>query len=58
MPAPKYPLNMPLTQFAPVCLLAGYISEMIGEKYGRGCEGDWSFAEGGAGVKNSEIIVK
>lgn len=58
VPAPKYPLNMPLTQFAPVCLLAGYISEMIGEKYGRGCEGDWSFAEGGAGVKNSEIIVK
>ena len=48
---------MPLTHFAPVCLIASYISELIGEKYGRGCEGDWSFAQGGAGVTNSEIIV-
>lgn len=58
VPSPKYPVSMPVTHFAPVCLLSGYISEMIGEKYGRGCEGPWSFAEGGAGVKNSEIIVK
>lgn len=57
VPKPEYPITMPVTQFAPVCLIAAYISEMIGEKYGRGCEGDWSFADGGAGVKNSEIIV-
>ena len=58
VPAPKYPISMPLTHFAPVCLLAGYISVLIGEKYGRGCEGDWSFCDGGYCVKNSEIIVK
>lgn len=58
VPLPKYPVSMPLTQFAPVALIAAYISEAIGEKYGRGCEGDWAFADGGAGVKNSEIIVK
>lgn len=58
VPAPKYPISMPLTQYAPICLIASYITELIGEKYGRGCEGDWEFAAGGAGVKNSEIIVK
>jgi glucosamine--fructose-6-phosphate aminotransferase (isomerizing) len=58
VPYPKYPICMPLTHFAPVCLLASYISVLIGEKYGRGCEGAWSFAEGGAGVTGSEIIVK
>lgn len=57
VPAPKYPISMPLTQFAPLCLLASYISELIGEKYGRGCEGDWAFSADGAGVINSEIIV-
>ena len=49
---------MPLTQFAPVCLIAAYISQMVGEKYGRGCEGDWTFSQNGAGVVNSEIIVE
>lgn len=58
VPAPKYPISMPLTQFTPICLIASYIAELIGEKYGRGCEGEWEFATGGAGVKNSEIIVK
>lgn len=57
VPKPEYPITMPITHFAPVCLIAAYISEIIGEKYGRGCEGDWSFCEGGACVKNSEIIV-
>lgn len=57
VPKPKYPIAMPLTHFAPVCLIAAYIAELIGEKYGRGCEGDWSFCQGGACVKNSEIIV-
>lgn len=58
VPAPRYPINMPLTQFAPICLIAGYISVLTGEKYGRGCEGDWAFCKGGYCVKNSEIIVK
>ena len=58
VPASKHPISMPLTHFAPVCLLASYISELIGEKYGRGCEGDWAFCDGGYCVKNSEIIVK
>ena len=57
VPKTEYPITMPLTHFAPVCLIASYISELIGEKYGRGCEGDWAFAEGGAGVTESEIIV-
>lgn len=57
VPKPKYPITMPLTHFAPVCLLAAYIAELIGETYGRGCEGDWSFCKGGAGVTESEIIV-
>lgn len=58
VPSPKYPITMPLTQYAPICLIASYISVLIGEKYGRGCEGDWSFCAGGHCVKNSEIIVK
>lgn len=58
VPSAKYPVTMPITQFAPICLFVSYIAEIIGEKYGRGCEGPWAFAEGGAGVKNSEIIVK
>lgn len=57
VPKPVYPITMPVTHFAPVCLIAAYISELIGEKYGRGCEGDWAFCEDGACVKNSEIIV-
>lgn len=58
VPVPKHPITMPLTQYAPICLIASYISVLIGEKYGRGCEGDWSFCAGGYCVKNSEIIVK
>lgn len=57
VPKPKYPITMPLTQFAPVCLIAAYIAELTGEKYGRGCEGDWSFSKDGAGVTESEIII-
>lgn len=55
-PVTKYPINMPLTQFAPLCLLAGYLCEMNGEEYGRGCKGLWSFAKDGAAVKNSIVI--
>lgn len=58
VPSPKYPISMPLTQFAPVCLIASYIAVLTSEKYGRGCEGKWSFCKDGAGVKNSEIVVQ
>lgn len=58
VPRPEYPVCMPLTHFVPVCLLAGYISAMTGEKYGRGCEGPWEFSAGGAGVRNSEMRVE
>ena len=58
VPTPKYPISMPLTHFAPVCLLASYLSVLLEEKYGRGCEGVWAFCDGGAGVINSEIIIK
>lgn len=57
VPAPKYPMNMPLTQFVPLCLLSGYLSAMLGEAYGRGCEGPWSFCENGRCVRENEIIV-
>lgn len=57
VPKPEYPITMPITHFVPVCLIAAYIAEIIDEKYGRGCEGDWAFSEGGACVKNSKIIV-
>lgn len=58
VPSPEYPVNMPVTQFVPLCLLAGYLSAMMGEKYGRGCEGAWSFCAQGSCVKNNEIIVR
>lgn len=57
VPKTEYPITMPLTQYVPICLLAGYIGEMLGEKDGRGCEGRWKFCEGGASVRNSEIII-
>ncbi len=47
---------MPLTQFAPLALLAGYLAQMRGEEYGRGCKTPWDFAEGGRAVRESEAI--
>lgn len=58
IPAAKYSHNEVLTQFAPICLLAGYLGEYLGEEDGRGCKGPWQFAEGGRGITQSEIIVK
>lgn len=57
VPKTKFPHSMVLTQFVPVCLIAGYIQSMIGEKSGRGCEDKWSFSKGAACVRNSEIII-
>lgn len=58
VPKTKYQINMPLTQYAPICLLAGYIMDMIGEVDGRGCEGVWRIAEGARCIRQSEIIVR
>ncbi len=58
VPKTAYEITMPLTQFVPLSLLAGYICERIGEEDGRGCKGKWAFCANGASVKNSEIIVK
>ncbi len=56
IPKTRYPINMPLTQFAPLALLAGYLAQMRGEEYGRGCKTPWDFAEGGRAVRESEAI--
>lgn len=57
VPKSKYAINMPLTQYAPICLLAGYIMDMIGEKDGRGCEGVWHIADGAKCIRESEMVV-
>jgi glucosamine 6-phosphate synthetase-like amidotransferase/phosphosugar isomerase protein len=57
VPFSNFEYSMLLTQFAPVCLLFGYIQAMLGEKNGRGCEGPWSIAKGAACVRNSEIQI-
>ena len=57
VPKSKYAINMPLTQYAPICLLAGYIMDMIGEVDGRGCEGVWHIADGAKCIRESEMVV-
>lgn len=56
-PKPQYAIHMPLTQFAPLALLAGYLAELLGETYGRGCRPPWDFAEGGHAVRNSLALL-
>lgn len=56
-PKSRYACSGALTRFVPLCLLTGYIGEMLGEVDGRGCVGPWSFAQGGAGLKNSKIMI-
>lgn len=57
VPRAEYAMLAPLVQFVPLCLLTGYLGELLGEADGRGCEGPWSFCQGGTAIKNSEIIV-
>lgn len=57
-PSSAYTHSGILTQFAPICLLAGYLGEFLGEEAGRGCVGPWSFAQNGRGITQSEMIVK
>lgn len=56
VPKTKHDYAMALSQYAPICLLMGYIQTMLGEKSGRGCEGRWAFAKGAACVRQSEIV--
>lgn len=47
----------PLVSWIPLALLASNIANAIGESDGRGGEGPWSFSQGGAAVKQSEIKI-
>lgn len=57
VPKTKYQILMPLTQYVPICLLAGYIMDMIGEVAGRGCEGVWHIADGAHCIHQSKIEI-
>ena len=57
VPRTKYDMNMALTQFVPICLLVGYIMDMIGEVDGRGCQGVWKIADGARCIRESEMII-
>lgn len=57
VPGTAYDLSAALTGFAPCALLNGYISAMIGETYGRGCRDNWAFADHGAGIRVSDMVL-
>jgi len=57
VPRSKYTMNMALTQYSPICLLAGFIMDMIGEVDGRGCEGVWKIADGAKCIRQSKIVL-
>lgn len=48
---------MALTQYVPICILAGYMGAMLGEKNCRGCLGPWSFAAGGRFISDSQYVA-
>ena len=56
VPKAKYPLAKALYQFAPICLICGYMMNMLGERAGRGCEGPWVIAKGAACVRQSQLV--
>lgn len=58
VPSTESQITMPLTQFVPFALFAGYVAEITGEKYGRGAAGPWAFTMNGRGVKDSAIVVR
>jgi len=58
VPVSEAHITMPLAQFIPFACFAGFLAEKKGSEYGRGSKGSWSFTAGGAGVKNSEIVVR
>ncbi|MDE6185937.1 MAG: SIS domain-containing protein, partial [Lachnospiraceae bacterium] len=56
VPSASFLPAMALTQYVPVCILAGYMGAMLGEKNCRGCLGPWSFAAGGAFIKEKKEL--
>lgn len=58
VPKTKEQITMPLTQFVPAALLAGYLCALKGEEYGRGCKNEWAFAKDGEGVRGGTIHVR
>lgn len=58
VPKTETQITMPLTQFVPCALLAGYLAELMDETYGRGCQGPWSFAQEGNAVRNSKLKIR
>ena len=57
IPKTEYDFSSALTNFVPLALLAGFVSAMIGETYSRGCKDRWAFADHGAGITQSAIIL-
>lgn len=57
VPGTEYDHSGVLTEYAPCALLMGYICQKTGETYGRNCEGPWTFAQNGSGVKDSQIVL-
>ena len=56
VPSSPFLPAMALSQYVPICMLAGYMGALLGERNCRGCLGKWSFAAGGSYIKNSEFI--
>ena len=48
---------MPLTQYAPICLILGFIMVLIGEVDGRGCQGGWHIAQGAMCIRESKMEI-
>lgn len=57
VPSSKYAINMALTEYAPICLILGFIMDMIGEVDGRGCQGVWHIAQGAKCIRESKFEV-
>ncbi|MCQ2413018.1 MAG: SIS domain-containing protein [Sphaerochaetaceae bacterium] len=57
VPRTKYLVNSTLTEYAPICILMGYLMILLGEEDGRGCKGVWHIADGARCIRESEKIV-
>ncbi len=47
-----------LTQFIPISMLAGFLSSLAGEVYGRGTIGNWAFSKGAKAIKESKMVIQ
>lgn len=57
VPGCKYSWMWPLLNYLPVSLLAGYLCELQGESYGRGCRDNWSVCATTELLTNSKIEI-